>query len=857
MSIFLDASKKRKWYFRGSIVAATAVVVLCASWFVANVLLDKSNRPVVTYADAAEAYHYYDSSASKGKIALTFDDGPMPNVTRELMDVLEKNDATATFFFIGQHVLLRPDLAHETSERGFTIGIHSFTHQQSVHDSQNRLALELRTSANLVARVTGKEPLLYRPPFLLGIGIDPTINPYIPLPKNMLWALEAGFLPVGADIDPHDWKATSSASVMAGVKSALAASPTGHIMLLHEDKHTAEALPDIIGYVREQGYTIVPLEELIGPPREILLTTTLRDGNTDADTHGEVSKLQWFLYRDGELDPYLITGTFGSETRNALIRFQVKHGLIDPTSVDPARAGVADAITRYDIRADSLSFAATTVLAPLTPTQQVKTLIVQWVQKTYINLFPVFRKTLRFMIFAILLLVITRVALLASLLATEWFRKKFYPEPIRAGRNHGISVLIPAYNEAENIRSTLESVIKNTYSRKEIIVINDGSTDETGAIIKSVIAEHPHEAITLLQVTNGGKASALNHGLHAARYNIAAVLDADAVLDSQALFYFARHFDNPEVGAVAGKVYTAGSKGFLDLFQKLEYAIGQNIDKRALSALGAVGVVPGPAGAWDKRDVLEAGGFSSDTLVEDQDMTLTLLRKGRKVLYESRAIAYTETPHTLRNFLKQRFRWIYGTMQCFWKHKRIFSERPFGVMSLIVMPNIVIFNIILPLTYPFADSALVFGLLFGDWTSLLLPFAIFTFFDLLYAWVGVRQEKQYVKLLGAVPLQRLVYRQLLYITVARSLVRALEGIGTGWNKFAKVGDTQRFYFSSIAATYPSPYQVRQEISSVPINQPPLEKTAGKDAGDALLAVNSFGSAPVPSAEQRLEKVLDN
>src|SRR6185369_14550306 len=130
----------------------------------------------------------------------------------------------------------------------------------------------------------------------------------------------------------------------------------------------------------------------------------------------------------------------------------------------------------------------------------------------------------------------------------------------------------------------------------------------------------------------------LNHGIEVARWRVCVVIDADAVLGKNALSYFIRHFEDPEVGAVAGKVKTANSKGVLNLFQTLEYAIGQNIDKRAMSVIGAIGIVPGPAGAWDKDSIVAAGGFSKDTLVEDQDMTLTLMRMGKKIVYEERAV---------------------------------------------------------------------------------------------------------------------------------------------------------------------------------------------------------------------------
>ena len=172
--------------------------------------------------------------------------------------------------------------------------------------------------------------------------------------------------------------------------------------------------------------------------------------------------------------------------------------------------------------------------------------------------------------------------------------------------------------------------------------------------------------------------------------------------------------------------------------------------------------------------LLEAGGFHTDTLVEDQEMTLTLLHMQKKVAYEPRAVAYTETPHSVKNFLKQRFRWVYGTMQCFWKHKSVLWERPDSVMSLVVMPNIFVYNILLPLTYPFADWAFIFGLIFGEWQTLVVPFLLFTIHRLVVCNVGFARRTQKWKLMLAVPLQRVVYRQLLYYTVYRALSALLK-----------------------------------------------------------------------------------
>lgn len=811
MPVFLDPSKKRKWGFRSIAIALCLVGAVCVGVFSENLFLGKPLHPPVKYADTIEAYHYYYSAANNKKIALTIDDGPRPTISEKLMSGLKEANAPATFFYVGSNVLLNPSIAAEAAQRGFTIGSHSLTHQPGVHGSQERIDLELRSTGYLLSSLAGVKPAYYRPPFLLGIGIDPTINPYLPLPKDMLWTLEDGYIPVGSDIDPHDWLATSKDGVMAGLKKALADSPNGHIVLLHEEMHTAETIGDIVAYIRQQGYTIVPLSELLTPPTGIVLPATLSLGDTDAATGGAVSRLQWFLYQQGDLDAYLLTGVFGAETKAALGRYQSRSGLVDATNVDPTVFGVADQRTRDLIAKASQSGAAAVVLAPTPDTlwQKAGDEAGEVVKYAYVNFFPGLRALLVWMIGATIVLVVARAALVFSLLFLGWQRRRSGTADACAldtSMQRGVSVLIPAYNEEENIRSTVESVLGSPYPKKEVIVIDDGSTDSTSTVVQSVIDAHPGEELRLIKIPNGGKAGALNNGIDASHYDICVVLDADAVLEQGALANFVKHFADPLIGAVAGKVCTTGSRRLLDLFQTLEYVIGQNIDKRAFSVLGGVGVVPGPAGAWDRAAVMELGGFSNDTLVEDQEMTLRLLRAGKKVIYEPGAIAYTETPHTVSNFLKQRFRWIYGTMQCFWKNKRVFVEQPRSIMSLIVMPNIFIFNIVMPLTYPFADGALLFGLIFSDWQSLVIPFLLFTAIDITYASYGVWGEKKPWHLLAAVPLQRIVYRQLLYYTVARSVVRAIEGAGLGWNKFAKVGETQRFYFSSLESEKAAPYQ---------------------------------------------------
>lgn len=798
-SVFLDGSKRRKWIFRAGTFVCFAFLLAAFALFSFGLSFEAYSNKPITYDEAKEAYHYYYSAANNKKIALTFDDGPNPPASERIMDELSALGVPATFFYIGKSVLIRPDIAQEAARKGFDVQDHSFTHSQSVDSGYKRLALELNSTGYLLSQITEKDINIYRPPYLLGIGVDPTINPYLPLSPDMLWSLQLGYLPVGSDIDTRDWLAKTPQAVVDGLATALTNVPNGHIVLLHDDPNTAKAMPQVVAYLQEQGYSIVPLKELLTPPTVVNLPATLALGDSDKRTGGAVSKLQWFLYKQQYLDAYALSGVFDAPTRAALVNFQNNNHLLDPSDPDPATVGVAGPQTRNLIYSMTKGDVSPAVNAPAPSRADlwgtaVRHFLKGLVITVYIHLFPFLRNALELMVSITLLLVVARTLGIVSLLLYHRMLKR----PVLPAANlGGVSILIPAYNEQENIAATVESVIASSYYPREIIVINDGSKDNTGSEVQSVIDAHPEQNIRLITTENGGKARALNVGTEAAQYEIIVVLDADAVLDRDAVSYFVPHFADPLIAAVAGKVRTTSSSGFLDLFQTLEYAIGQNIDKTAFSTIGGVGVVPGPAGAWRKAFISEVGGFHVDTLVEDQEMTLSLLHLQKKVDYEPRAIAYTETPHTVENFLKQRFRWVYGTMQCFWKHKSVMAERPDSMMSLVVMPNIFVYNILLPLTYPFADSALVFGLIFGEWQTLVAPFLIFTVLDLLYAGWGLRGEPNKWKLMLAVPMQRVVYRQLLYYTVYKALIRATEGTGTGWNKFAKMGETRRFYLAAM------------------------------------------------------------
>ncbi len=683
----------RKTVFR-LFAVVSAFLFLAATFIFCISLLVPSPREAVSANAAYESYHYYQLPEHQKKIALSFDDGPDPEATKKIVDTLSAAGVPATFFLIGQHVLAYPDLARYVVDKGFTIGNHTFTHSSRVHDSPQRLAAELAATDRIIERATGVRTRYYRPPYLLTIGIDPAPNPWVSEEPANLWALQMGYVPVGIDIDSHDWNATTAEGIIERFEQEI--TDNRHIALFHDVPHTAEALPQILSWLKAEGYQIVPLEELLVPT-----------------------------------------------------------------------AGVPP-LSEYSI------------FAP------VETAYLHFLSHAGVGLGA---------IGALLLgLLLLRIFVLMSLLA----RKNHEAPPPPLGRYPLISVLIPAYNEEENIEATVQSVLQSDYPRREIIVIDDGSIDSTADRVRALCKKYP-KVVRLLEIENGGKARALTIATEDARGEILVVLDADAVLESSALHAFARHFVDPRVGAVAGKVYTTGTNGLLGKFQALEYCVGQNIEKRAFSALGLVGVVPGPAGAWRTSAVRDAGGFPTDTLVEDQDMTLTLLREGWRINYEPTAIAYTETPATLSAFLAQRFRWVYGGIECFWKHASVIVEQPRTALAFLLMPHNFIFGIVLPVMYPLIDLVLIASVFMGFWSEALIPVLIFTIVDMLYvAWALNGEPRHLQRLVFVVPLLRIVYRQLLYYTVLRGLVRAIEGTGSAWNKVARLGETRRFFEERLA-----------------------------------------------------------
>jgi len=242
--------------------------------------------------------------------------------------------------------------------------------------------------------------------------------------------------------------------------------------------------------------------------------------------------------------------------------------------------------------------------------------------------------------------------------------------------NRSISVLIPAWNEEVGILKTLKSVLISNYENIEIIVINDGSTDNTHSIVTQFIQAHKISTkspinIKYLKLSNGGKARALNEGLAISSGDYVMTIDADSVMYKDTITNITRRFTDKNVAAVAGNVIVGNRKKPIELMQQLEYLYGFFF-KRADSIFNSVYIVGGAAAAYRKNILLEVGGFDETLITEDIEMSTRILAHGYKTRYASDAVVHTEGPCDLNSLFNQRLRWKYGRLLTFIKHRRLF-----------------------------------------------------------------------------------------------------------------------------------------------------------------------------------------
>ncbi|MGO9085668.1 MAG: glycosyltransferase [Candidatus Sulfotelmatobacter sp.] len=656
---------------------------------------------------------------SPNKVAITFDDGPDPEWTPRILDVLKDKNAPATFFLIGIQTDKFPGVAKRIYREGHTIGNHTFTHPDVSNISDVHMRVELNLTERLFASLIGVRTTLMRPPYAIDEEPD-TADQVRPLeiPQQM------GYITVGNRIDPNDWSDTphrrSAEEITSTVLSELPPCRPenlhcGNIVLLHDGggnrAETVRALPMIIDGIRARGLEIAPVYELLGKTRADVMA--------------------------------------------------------------PLPAGEL-----WAARLDSLGF---------------------WI-------FDAGIVAITWIFLVGDLLMTGRLLFIGAAAVYDRVHEKIFGRPAEiASYRPKVVVLIPAYNEEKVIERTVRAALNSNYPNLRVIVIDDGSKDRTLEVARTAFAaEAAAGKVLILGKANSGKAEALNYGIqHIGDAELFVGIDADTIIAPDAISRLVPHFINPKVAAIAGNAKVGNRVNLWTRWQALEYITSQNFERRALDVLGAVSVVPGAIGAWRVSAVREAGGYHLDTVAEDADLTMALLRLGYRVEYEDMALAYTEAPTNANGLMRQRFRWSFGVLQAVYKHRGVFARK--GALGWVALPNILIFQILLPLVSPLIDIMFVVGTVWyfiqkhfhpdstdpASFHSLVLFFFAFLVIDFFASAIAFALErrrpddKEDVWLLSQVWLQRFAYRQLFSIVLFKTLTRAIEGRKFAWDKLER------------------------------------------------------------------------
>lgn len=644
---------------------------------------------------------------SKPKLVLTFDDGPDPKYTKELLDTLAYYHVPATFFVIGMEAENNIPLIKRILKDGHELGNHTFTHPDMSKVSKDRALLEMDATKLLIECITGRSLVMFRAPF--NADSEPEKNEEL-VPVAL--SRTRNYITVGESMDPEDWqrgelKNFNADTIFSRVKQEYKRNrdngDSSNIILLHDGggdrSQTVLATGMIIRYFRARGYTFTTVADLLG------------------------------------------------KTKDDMMPF-------------------ASSKDYYKLKINYL-----------------------WVLMVY------YATHLFFAIFLVFMIISTiRLIILGTLSFLQRKREKSIVYNNQVDNYPLVSIIVPAYNEEINIVGSLNNLLKCDYPNFNIFFVDDGSKDKTWEIVAKEFSNNTK--IKLLTKANGGKASALNYGISGTDAEYVVCIDADTKLAKDAVSIMMKHFlmqyspTEEPIGAVAGVVKVGNEVNLLTKWQNIEYITSQNFDRKGFAYANAITVVPGAIGAFKKKAIEDAGGFTTDTLAEDCDLTIRILRAGYRVTNEPKAIAYTEAPETLKMFMKQRFRWSFGVMQTFWKHSDKLFSRKDTSLGWIALPDILIFKYIIPVFSPIADVLMIFGLFTDNASKILWYYVLFTVVDTTIAAISFLFEKENpAKLIWLIP-QRLIYRWIMLVVLYRSLKRALKGELQNWCVLKRTGNVK-------------------------------------------------------------------
>jgi peptidoglycan-N-acetylglucosamine deacetylase len=656
-----------------------------------------------------EQYGYHPN-----EVAISFDDGPDPEWTPKILDILKRKNAKATFMVIGSAADENVNILKRIYREGHELGNHTWTHPDISDISQQHLDLEVKLTGRLFASKLGVQPLYFRPPY--DIDEEPDTDDQA---KPVVQIQRDGYTIIGNKIDTDDWNEHPRKSPQEISQSVLRQLDTmkvkpqfrGSIILMHDGggnrQATVDALPVLIDTLRAHGYTIVPVSALMG--------------KTTAEV---MPPLSFWL--------------------------------------------------RLRALPDSIAFSALDIVGS----------------------FIVMIFFVGDVLMSARLILVGVLAIIDRLLKPS--------RSLTHGYNPRVAVLIPAYNEETVIVRTIRSVLNSDYKNLHVIVIDDGSSDRTSEVARAAYAaEIAAGRVRVLTKANGGKAAALNYALDRITEEIYVGIDADTVIAADAISRLIPHFEDPRIGAMAGNAKVGNRVNLWTRWQALEYITSQNFERRALDLFHVVTVVPGAIGAWRTEPVRHVGGYPMNTVAEDADLTMNLLEHGLRVDYEDRALAFTEAPINAKGLMRQRFRWSFGILQAVWKHKAAFVRNK--AMGLFALPNIVIFQMLLPMVSPFIDLMFLAGVAnflidrhyhpeaasADSLEKLIVYFVGFLVIDFITSSIAFSLERRHPAnkgdgwLLFHIWLQRFAYRQLFSLVLFKTAKRAIDGKPFNWDKLER------------------------------------------------------------------------
>jgi len=351
-----------------------------------------------------------------------------------------------------------------------------------------------------------------------------------------------------------------------------------------------------------------------------------------------------------------------------------------------------------------------------------------------------------------------------------------------------VSIVVPAYNEGRVIVACVESILACPYPNKEIILVNDGSTDDTLAQMQRFC---DYENVVIIDKPNGGKASALNAGLARARGEFVFCVDADGIFTPNTIHAMLRAFDSPYVGAVCGSDEPVNLDRPQTHLAAIQAHVGTGFVRRALSLIGCLPIVSGNIGAFRRSALARTGGFRTGLLGEDLELTWRMHRAGYDVRFAPDALVLAEVPSTVRGLWKQRVRWARGFLQTAWLHRDMIGNPRFGPIGPFLALNLFT-KVVVPLLQLSALVMLVILMLFGAapmpltllnvliWVGLLQTFLISIFA------LALDRAWHHVRYLYAV-IFWVFYSFLLSLVMVRALYLELRRAEQRWNKLDRVG----------------------------------------------------------------------